>query len=100
MICSILRDEKESENVLEDAFPQMRKGVATHDANRNGLFTWAVMISRYKAIERLHERPHLGGTGFRTSQANDRAALSSLDATQREALEQAFFSGLTLKEIS
>ena len=57
MIYAILRDQKESEDVLQEAFVQMWK--RTRDLRRrrrSSLFTWAVMISRHKAIDRLRSR--------------------------------------------
>ncbi len=56
LIYRILRDQKESEDVLQEAFVQMWKRIATYDARRSSLFTWAVMISRHKAIDRLRFR--------------------------------------------
>src|SRR5678815_3765725 len=53
LIYGILHDQKESEDVLQEAFVQMWKRIATYDARRSSLFTWAVMISRHKAIDRL-----------------------------------------------
>ena len=56
MIYTILRDQKESEDILQEAFVQMWKRTATYDPTRSSLFTWAVMISRHKAIDRLRSR--------------------------------------------
>ncbi len=56
MIYAILHDQKESEDVLQEAFVQMWKRTATYDPARSSLFTWAVMISRHKAIDRLRFR--------------------------------------------
>ncbi len=56
MIYAILHDQKESEDVLQEAFVQMWKRTATYDATRSSLFTWAVMIARHKAIDRLRSR--------------------------------------------
>jgi RNA polymerase sigma-70 factor, ECF subfamily len=56
MIYAILRDQKESEDVLQEALVQMWKRAATYDASRSSLFTWAVMISRHKAIDHLRSR--------------------------------------------
>src|SRR5205814_3175034 len=96
MICAILGDEKEYEHVLEEAFLQMWKGIATYDSDRSSLFTWAVMIARHKAIERVRERDFPGGTCFCASQANDRPqerwgrakARPSEEAGVRAALSQ------------
>jgi RNA polymerase sigma-70 factor, ECF subfamily len=124
MIFAILRDQKESEDVLQEAFVQMWKRAQTYDAARSSLFTWAVMISRHKAIDRLRSRQRQTRlaeavakeqTGEMISRPADRAdnvlarsddrdrvlaALGRLSDPQREALDLAFFSGLTQTEIS
>lgn len=124
MIYAILRDQKESEDVLQEAFVQMWKRTATYDPARSSLFTWAVMISRHKAIDRLRSRQRQSRLSeavasetetFATSTPSDRAdnalarnderervraALGQLGEAQREALELAFFAGLTQIQIS
>lgn len=123
MVYQILQDQKEAEDVLQEAFVQMWKKAATYDDNRSALFTWAVMISRNKAIDRLRGRqrrsrlveeatPELSssvtelesGADFLSSQSDERkrirGALSSLPALQREAIELAFFSDMTQAEVS
>jgi len=123
MIYAILQDQKEAEDVLQESFVQMWKKTGTYDPARSGLFTWAVMISRNKAIDRLRARQRR----FRTVEAaatelsvvppeaseradellgeNEerhriRSALSQLPGAQREAIDLAFFSGMTQLEIS
>jgi RNA polymerase sigma-70 factor, ECF subfamily len=124
MIYAILRDQKESEDVLQEAFVQMWKRAATYDAQRSSLFTWAVMISRHKAIDRLRARqrqlrlaeagaseashattPAAANRADNALAQSDerervRAALSQLGVAQREAIDLAFFGGLTQMEIS
>ena len=123
MIYQILQDQKESEDVLQEAFVQMWKKSSSYDADRSGLFTWAVMISRNKAIDRLRSRQRRSRTVEAVAvelevsppasieQADDllgvseernrvRAALSKLSSGQREAIDLAFFGGLTQMEIS
>ena len=120
MIYAILRDQKEAEDVLQEAFVQMWKRTASYDAKRSSLFTWAVMISRHKAIDRLRSRQrqsHLAEAIAKepekiTASAPDdalarsderervRAALAQLGAAQREAIDLAFFAGLTQTQIS
>lgn len=123
MIYQILQDQKASEDVLQESFVQMWKKASSYDAERSGLFTWAVMISRNKAIDRLRARGRrlrtvdaaaaewaavppegsaqadalLGQTEERT---RIRAALSQLPGGQREAIDLAFFGGMTQVEIS
>lgn len=122
MVYRILLDQKESEDVVQEAFVQMWKNRENYDPARSSLFTWAVMISRNRAIDRLRSRARR----FRTleavaaeteavpatvAQADDlagqhdersriRAALFSLPEPQRQAIDLAFFSGLTQVQIS
>ena len=123
MIYEILRDQKEAEDVLQESFVQMWKKAATYDAARSGLFTWAVMISRNRAIDRLRSRqrrsrtvdaaaaeleavPPEGGEqadallGQSEERTRVRSALVKLPAPQREAIDLAFFGGMTQVEIS
>ncbi|MBA3962513.1 MAG: sigma-70 family RNA polymerase sigma factor [Chthoniobacterales bacterium] len=124
MIYAILHDQKESEDVLQEAFVQMWKRTSTYDAKRSSLFTWAVMISRHKAIDRLRSRQRQsrlaeavanepdGITATAPAERADtllarndereriRNALAQLGAAQREAIDLAFFAGLTQTQIS
>ncbi|MGH7936855.1 MAG: sigma-70 family RNA polymerase sigma factor, partial [Chthoniobacterales bacterium] len=96
----------------------------TYDASRSSLFTWAVMISRHKAIDRLRSRQRQSRfteamakesddvvTAAPIARADDvlarneerervRAALAQLADAQREAIDLAFFGGLTQTQIS
>ncbi|MEO8438852.1 MAG: sigma-70 family RNA polymerase sigma factor [Spartobacteria bacterium] len=124
MIFAILHDQKESEDVLQESFVQMWKRTATYDASRSSLFTWAVMISRHKAIDRLRSRQRQSrlseavaseaeiASSFSTSDRADdtlernderervRTALAELGEAQREAIDLAFFGGLTQTQIA
>ena len=124
MIYAILHDQKESEDVLQEAFVQMWKRTATYDATRSSLFTWAVMISRHKAIDRLRSRQRQSrmveavaketddfNTGAPAERADNalersderdrvRAAMAQLGEGQREAVELAFFAGFTQTQIA
>lgn len=123
MVYQILQDQKESEDVLQEAFLQMWKKASSYDAARSGLFTWAVMISRNKAIDRLRARqrrsrasdaaaaeaavlstemaPHADAALGRSEERDRvRAALAKLPGAQKEAIDLAFFGGMTQLEIS
>ncbi len=123
MIYQILQDQKECEDVMQEAFVQMWKKSSTYDPGRSGLFTWAVMISRNKAIDRIRSRqrrartveaaaaemsvvpPESAGSADTLLDQSDerrrvRAALSGLPEAQREAIDLAFFGGMTQLEIS
>ena len=124
MIYAILHDQKESEDVLQEAFVQMWKRTSTYDATRSSLFTWAVMISRHKAIDRLRSRQRqsrlVEAVASETNEFAEsapaeradnalarsderervRAAMAQLGDGQREAIELAFFAGLTQTQIA
>lgn len=124
MIYAILHDQKESEDVLQESFLQMWKRTATYDASRSSLFTWAVMIGRHKAIDRLRSRQRQARLSEAIGNESDpffasapaeradsalarsderervRAALGQIGEAQREAIDLAFFGGLTQTQIS
>jgi RNA polymerase sigma-70 factor (ECF subfamily) len=123
MIHQILQDSKECEDVMQEAFVQMWKKASTYDPNRSGLFTWAVMISRNKAIDRVRSRQRRARTIEAATAESEvvtpmsvdaadelleqsdqrkrvRAALATLSGAQRTALDLAFFGGMTQLEIS
>ncbi len=123
MIYEILHDQKDAEDVLQEAFVQMWKKADTYDANRSTVFTWAIMISRNRAIDRVRARQRrtrvveaaaaeaVGTVQEHVPQADEllgaredrdliKRALSHLPEAQRHAIELAFFRGLTQAEIS
>jgi RNA polymerase sigma-70 factor (ECF subfamily) len=124
IIYAILHDQKEAEDVLQEAFIQMWKRTSTYDATRSSLFTWSVMIARHKAIDRLRSRQRQSRLADAVAQEPDavsasapveradqflarsderervRAALAQLADAQREALDLAFFGGLTQTQIA
>ncbi len=123
MVVAIVRNQKDAEDVLQEAFVQMWKRAASYDPERGNVFTWSVMIARNRAIDRvraLQRRCRLGEAAARESEtslpdppkaadqlhserderARVRAALSQISDAQRVAIDLAFFSGLTQSEIS
>jgi len=122
----ILRDANEAEDTLQEVSMQVCRRAAIYDASRSSLFTWAVMMTRSKAIDRLRARGRrsrivAGSTdenpetmsglaseaddAAHTSVKNDeagriRSALRTLPDEQRQAIEMAFFSDMTHAEIA
>ena len=123
-ISAILHDPKESEGVLEQAFLEMWRRIRTYDPTRNRLFTWAVMISRQNAIERLVSRPREDRARFcapddlgantppkplesadkpvtwESERERVKSALGHLSGEEREAIDLAFFGGLNQRELA
>jgi len=110
--------------VVHDVFLTLWENAASFDSARGAAFSWAVTLTRNRAIDRLRSRSNrarlLGNSipsdlgydaeggfvgGDDLAQLGDRAAavrsaLADLPADQKKALELAFFSGLTQKEIA
>jgi len=106
--------------VLQEGFTQIWKTASTYDGNRSSAFTWAVMIMRNKAIDHIRSRQRqsraTAAVKFGSSIApgvqeakgvfqNEKrtmveVALEKIPDEQRQAIELAFFSGLTQMQIA
>jgi RNA polymerase sigma-70 factor (ECF subfamily) len=122
LVLKMMHDEKEAEDVLQEGFAHVWRRASTYDPARSGAFTWAVMIFRHKAIDRLRvrqrrerllERATAEAAHFpendhesalapalRERQAQVRAALAQIPDDQKQAVELAFFGGLTHEQIA
>ena len=117
----ILNDSKEAEDVLQDVFLQIWNKAGAYDPAQGHAFTWALTLTRNKAIDRLRSTRRRSRlleeaaaqdacetTGFpppAAPAAQDeaemtRAALARLPKEQRRPIEMAFFGGLTQSEIA
>ena len=121
-VLKMTRDEKEAEDVLQEGFAHIWRRASTYDPARSAPFTWAVMILRNKAIDRLRVRQRLdrtiekatvefshfpdadetaaGEPERRDQGTRVRSALTRIPAEQKQAVELAFFSGLTHEQIA
>lgn len=121
MLLRILRDRHAAEEVLQDLFFQLWRGAARFDANRGTLPAWLMVIGRNRAISRLRrlssqeivEDVEAWPANAVPSSVNIedetqrsllmgklRGALAALPAEQREAVELAYFEGMTQTEIA
>jgi RNA polymerase sigma-70 factor (ECF subfamily) len=118
----ILWDETEAEDVLQDAVMLIWERVPLYNAELGRPLSWAITVLRNKALDRLRanrrraeslerascefqvtERqavPEGPGAPDPESLALARRCLQGLPAEQREALELAYFGGLTQSEIA
>lgn len=121
-LVKMLRNEEDAEEILQSAFLQAWKKAASYDPQRCAPFTWLVLIARSKAIDRLRQRqrqsriieaaaaeevasPAAGdGQGAHVFQNENAAAvgeaLRQISAEQRQAIEMAFFKGMSQTEIA
>lgn len=118
LLRQMLHDEREAEDILQDGFVQLWERASTFDPARSKAFTWAVMLFRNKAIDRMRmlgrrnrlaesaaiEQATLGdGTHASADEQVDsmeraaivREALGELPGEQRQLIELAFLKGLT-----
>ncbi len=117
----IVGDRAEAEDILQEAFLQVWRTAASYDVRRGQPSTWLVTIARSRAIDRLRSREQwrqrhgMPGVQFgKPGGANDlrqemseregaaivRSAVDSLPEEQRQAIELAYFDGLTQSEIA
>lgn len=122
----ILADPAEAEEAVLEAFMQAWSDASRFDASRGSVGAWLTMMVRSRALDRVRARTRreratassvngssAGPPGMGTRPADpDRAlqeeehrrqviaALVSLPAEQREAIELAFYEGLSQSEIA
>ena len=121
MLLRILNDSGAAEEVLQDLFLQVWRGAGRFDASRGTLAAWLLIMGRSRALSRLRvrrrwevrERPE--ELYFQTvpspldledevmrMQLNQRLreAIATLPVKQREAVELAYFEGMSQAEIA
>ncbi len=113
----ILKDAYPAEEVLQDIFYQLWRTASAFDPSRGSLSAWLLVCARNRAISRLrgraaepaeelHEHTAVVAVSLESElaqaqqMARVRGALENLQPAQRQALELAYFEGLTHTEIA
>lgn len=115
----IVSDREVAEEVLQEAFMAVWRRAATYKDSAGSVRNWFLSIVHHRAIDRLRARRHetnrvpldeRWSVGDRTGilpivtalieRSQLLNALAHLAAEQREALELAYFSGYSCREIS
>ena len=125
----VLNDQAEAEDVLQDVFVQIWDKAKLYDRTRGKPLTWALTLTRNKSIDRLRSAQRRyrlkdeveketataeqnGASGAQAAgdsvgkvyalETNRivRNAVLQLSNEQRQAIEMAFFGGLTQNEIA
>lgn len=117
----VLNDPADAEEVVLDAYQQVWKSIDTFDPSRGTTLGWLTIITRSRAIDRLRsagtrrareipigddwEMPSASPTPeshsiFEQERKLIRSTLETLAPEQREAIELAYFRGLTYVEVA
>jgi RNA polymerase sigma-70 factor (ECF subfamily) len=113
----ILRDKGAAEEILQDIFYQVWRTADKFDPQRGSLPGWLLVVARNRAISKLRRRSTSGddelnenavACTFNLESAASqnqllgrvRGAMESLPEGQREAIELAYFEGMTHSEIA
>ncbi len=119
----VLNNMKDAEEVVQEAFVQIWAKASVYDVRRGKPLTWAMTLTRNKAIDRLRrvqrrhrlqeeieqeaqiwervtENDSSTEAVSHETRAIVRSAVIQLSEDQRRAIELAFFAGLTQHEIA
>ena len=119
----VLNNASEAQDVVQDVFVQLWKKASSYEQSRGSVFSWAVTLTRNRAIDRVRMRKrraellaesapdiqpmNLNGghdsahsLWLQEKAAAVRGALAQLGPDQQKAIELAYFSGLTQQEIA
>ena len=122
LVLRIIRSEREAEEIVQDVFVAAWRNARTFDGALASPATWLTTMARNKAIDRLRahrrripappaEPDHIpeaadpSADPARSAQINDRRDrfagwMKELPPNQRQAVELAFYDGLTHPEIA
>ena len=114
----MLRDRGEAEDLVSDVFFELWQKASRYNPNRSNPRTYMVLLTRSRALDRLRRQRVPAAVGDAADQQaatggdpsgqvaageageQVRAALGSLNPDQRQAVELAFFEGLTHQQIA
>jgi len=124
LIGSVVHEESEADDVLQESFLQIWREAHHYSPKAGKPLGWVITIARRRAIDRVRRRdsyrrakqrfedeikpqaqtPRTGGTEAEVLQSDLRRFLGrqmeSLPPVQREAVELAYFGGLSQREIA
>jgi RNA polymerase sigma-70 factor (ECF subfamily) len=124
LVWKILQSPEEAEDVALDVFWQVWRQADRYDPSRGAPPAWIFTVARSRAIDRLRARRRRGArtvsfddpatrldpldeqaapddvVSYRQARDSVREAMTGLSPVQREAIELAFFRGLTHVEIA
>jgi RNA polymerase sigma-70 factor (ECF subfamily) len=122
LVLKMLRDPARAEEVSQEVFLKLWRRPESYVAGRGSFATWLLSVAHHRAVDELRARRHevyslvsdesppreliddgtdlADGAWLREQRAAVRTALATLPPSQRQAVELAYFAGLTQREIS
>ncbi|MDP9291018.1 MAG: sigma-70 family RNA polymerase sigma factor [Verrucomicrobiota bacterium] len=124
LIVRVVNDDTEADDLLQEIFMQVWKQAEHYDPKKGKVLGWLVTLARRRAIDRLRRRQAYSRAKDRLELQADRQPqswshvkidedinngdlrsllqrlISTLPAFQQEAVELAFFRGMSQREIS
>ena len=124
LIGSVVHEESEADDVLQESFLQIWREAHNYSPKAGKPLGWVITIARRRAIDRVRRRdsyrrakqrfenetrpqaqtPRTGGTEAEVAQSDLRQFLgrqmAALPPVQREAVELAYFRGMSQREIA
>ncbi|CAN5473324.1 sigma-70 family RNA polymerase sigma factor [soil metagenome] len=120
LVVRVLRDHAQSEEVTQEVFLQIWNNAAAFDSNRGNALSWMMTLAHRRAVDRVRsaqaqsvrdedyesmvDRPSPDPTGQdvedRWQASVVRTAVVNLGPPHQEALELAYFHGMTHREVS
>ncbi len=115
VILSILPDQEQANDLLQDVFLKIWRQIALYDSNKGRLYTWMMQITRNTAIDHLRTRDHrnqqqnqeltesvysVGSSDFNPDSIGLRQTVHKLKNEYKELVELSYFHGMTQDEIA
>jgi RNA polymerase sigma-70 factor (ECF subfamily) len=122
LVLKMVRDPARAEEISQEVFLKLWRRPESYVAGRGSFPTWLLSVAHHRAVDDLRTRRYdiqsltdddgsprelvdegidlAEAAWIREQRAAVRAALATLPASQRQAIELAYFAGLTQREIS
>jgi RNA polymerase sigma factor (sigma-70 family) len=118
VVLSILNNEEDANDVLQEAFINIWKSIETYDEKKGAtLFTWMLNVARNKAIDRYRQKTrqqanqkelsnvsigneHVNHTQMKTDTIGVSALLNKIKPEHKLLIDLHYYKGLTHQEIT